>query len=380
MTYKKCKILLTTALVSAFLLTGCSSHQEDINITNDSPPVVETVHAIEEVTIDGITYTGYKGPVQGEIKYQEGRPADENAKTRKASGDIGSPYKIDLVVTNNYGHQEMFNKEVGLVKDEVGMEVLFRNLDIATAYGGGFVNEINGLESAFTFYTGDERRQEDWFYWVNGILAPIGVAEYRPEAGDVIWWDYHDWSVTMFIPAVIGSYPQPFKNGFAGSVADTVILYTPDFKEEAYALQTALSNQGVAVVHTSEYNPDILKDPDHYVIALGEWADLSETSDFLQTINKKNKLVGVYGKFTDQGLSAIDFKGKVIDTYETGAGLIYAHSPGANGLKPFWCVTGTDQEGVEKALDLLIHTPEKIQQMFSVVVTDDRIINCPYVE
>jgi hypothetical protein len=45
-----------------------------------------------------------------------------------------------------------------MVKDEVGMEVLFRNLDIQTGYGGGFVNAINGIESKYTFFTGDERK------------------------------------------------------------------------------------------------------------------------------------------------------------------------------------------------------------------------------
>ena len=367
-------------MLLVLLCSACGETTADIVITNAESIAQEEVTTVEEVTIDGITYMDYKGPVQGEIKYQEGRPADENATVQKASGDIGSPYQVELIVTNNYGHQEMFNKEVGLVKDEVGMEVLFRNLDIATAYGGGFVNEINGLESGFTFYTGEERRKEDWFYWVNGILAPVGVAEYRPQPGDVIWWDYHDWSVAMFIPAVVGSYPQPFKNGFWGKVSDTVILYEETFKDDAVALQESLLSSGVSVVTTTEYTPDLLQDPDRYVIALGSWSELSNESDFLKTINKKNKMVGVYGKFTDKGLSTIDFKGQVIETYSKEAGLIYAHSPGINALKPFWCITGVDDKGVRSAVDVLINTPEKIQQMFSVVVTSNEIVNCPYVE
>lgn len=135
-------------------------------------------------------YKGYKGPVQGEIKYKEGTPAGENSKEYKASGDIVSPYQVNLIVTRDYGHKKIFARNVGLVRDEVGMEIMFRNLDIQTAYGGGFVNAINGLESHYTFFTGQDRKKLDWFYWVNGILAPVGVAEYRPQPGDVIWWDY----------------------------------------------------------------------------------------------------------------------------------------------------------------------------------------------
>lgn len=372
--------IISLVFVFTPILSGCQKHYEDIVVNNQENEQEVKENSNEEITIDGITYINYKGPVQGEIKYQEGLPADENSIERKASGDIGSPYKTKLVVTNNYGHQEMFNKEVGIVKDEVGMEVLFRNLDITTAYGGGFVNEINGLESGFTFYTGDERKKEDWFYWVNGILAPVGIAEYTPQPGDVIWWDYHDWSVTMFIPAVVGSYPQPFKNGFWGKVSDTIILYEEDFFDEAESLKESLNEKGVKTVILTEYSPELLEDEDHYVIALGVWKDLSKESQFLNTINKKNKLVGVYGKFTDEGLSAIDFKGQIIKTFEKDAGFIYAHSPGVNGLKPFWCITGTDEIGVEKAIEVLIETPEKIEQMFSAVVTEDEIINCPYTE
>ncbi len=35
-------------------------------------------------------------------------------------------------------------------------------------------------------------------------------------AGDHIWWDLHDWSATENIPAVVGSFPEPFTNGIGG--------------------------------------------------------------------------------------------------------------------------------------------------------------------
>ena len=34
--------------------------------------------------------------------------------------------------------------------------------------------------------------------------------------GDHIWWDRHDWSQTDDIPAVVGSFPEPFLNGIDG--------------------------------------------------------------------------------------------------------------------------------------------------------------------
>ena len=35
-------------------------------------------------------------------------------------------------------------------------------------------------------------------------------------AGDHIWWDLHDWGQTDYIPAVVGSFPEPFLNGIEG--------------------------------------------------------------------------------------------------------------------------------------------------------------------
>ncbi|MCR4419034.1 MAG: DUF4430 domain-containing protein [Clostridia bacterium] len=332
----------------------------------------------DQVTvIDGVAYRGYKGPVQGEVKYKEGTPASENAKTYKASGDIESPYKVDLIVTRDFGHQEMFAKTVGLVRDEVGMEVMFRNLDIQTAYGGGFVNAINGLESGYTFYTGKDRKKLDWFYWVNGILAPVGVAEYRPQPGDVIWWDYHDWSVTMFIPAVIGSYPQPFKNGFWGKNPGTVVMHTPTYQGEAERLKQSLESRGVKQVDTAPYDPEVLREPKKYYILMGLWDELAAGSEVLNDVNRRNKLVGVYVKFEDGEVKALDFKGNTVSSHRR-AGAIYAYGSSIGSLYPVWVLTGTDEESLNRALDILIDRPGAIKHYFGAVVTPEGVIRVPY--
>ena len=326
---------------------------------------------------DGAPYKGYKGPVQGEIKYKEGTPAGDNSQSLKASGDIDSPYKVNLIVTRDYGHKKIFAKNVGLVRDEVGMEVLFRNLDIQTAYGGGFVNAINGLESQYTFFTGKDRKKLDWFYWVNGILAPVGIAEYRPQPGDVIWWDYHDWSMTMFIPAVVGSYPQPFKSGFGGKNPGTVIMYTDGYKEDAEKLKQSLVDKEVTQVDTAAYDPGVIQQPKKYYILLGQWGKLSENNDHLKDINTKNKLAGIYAKFDDGKLQALDFKGKAVASYEH-SGAIYAYGASIGSLNPVWMVTGTDDQGYRLAFDTLLNNPGAINGCFGAAVTKDGVTNVPY--
>lgn len=370
-------------IIMLFSLFGCKANEEKVvtNINrekNTKSKEDKTSEENAEVVIDSVTYTGYKGPVQGEVKYNQGTPAKENSQNYKASGDIGSPYHVDLIVTRDFGHTKMFGKNVGLVKDEVGMEVMFRNLDIQTAYGGGFVNSINDLESKFTFYTGSERKKQDWFYWVNGILAPIGIAEYKPQTGDVVWWDYHDWSMTMFIPAIIGSYPQPFKNGFLGQNPGTVIMYTEELKDSAEKLKESLINQGVKEVDVTPYDSVALENPKKYYILLGEWYDLATESKLLQKTNKKSKLVGVYAKFEDDKLHSLNFKGKIIKSYDKKAGAIYATAGGMGSTIPVWLVTGIDSEGVRLALNVLINKPETIKQHFGAVITKEEIENVPY--
>lgn len=373
-------LLLMVMILSLF---GCNDNGEKV-VTNISKE--ESVgnqrdkesKESAEVVIDTGAYTGYKGPVQGEVKYNEGTPAEENSGDYKASGDIGSPYHINLIVTSDFGHTKMFGKNVGLVKDEVGMEVMFRNLDIQTAYGGGFVNSINGLQSKFTFFTGSERKKQDWFYWVNGVLAPIGIGEYRPQSDDEIWWDYHDWSMTMFIPAVIGSYPQPFKNGFWGKNPGTVIMYAKEFKDGAEKLKKSLISRGVKEVDISPYDSTALEKPSKYYILLGKWDDLSKESELLQKTNKKSKLVGVYAKFDEDKLHSLNFKGKIIKSYDKKAGAIYANASGMGSTNPIWFVTGIDEEGVGLALDVLINKPQAIKQYFGAVITKEAIENVPY--
>jgi hypothetical protein len=91
------------------------------------------------------------------------------------------------------------------------MRVLTRNFDVKTRYGGGFVQQIGGIAGGR-----EGGRRVDWFYYVNGIEASTGANERRVTAGDRIWWDRHDWGAAMRIPAVVGSFPEPFLSGQNG--------------------------------------------------------------------------------------------------------------------------------------------------------------------
>jgi Domain of unknown function (DUF4430) len=98
------------------------------------------------------------------------------------------------------------------------MQALDRVADVKTRYGGRFVQAIDGIE-------GDASKQRDWFYFVNGIEAGVGAAEYRLHAGDVEWWDFRSWRGRMREPVVVGAFPEPFVHGFGGKTHPTVVVY-----------------------------------------------------------------------------------------------------------------------------------------------------------
>ena len=69
-----------------------------------------------------------------------------------------------------------------------------------------------GSSSRSTGISGAESggRRFDWFFYVNGVESPVGATQVRVHGGDRIWWDYRDWTAAMRVPAVVGSWPQPF--------------------------------------------------------------------------------------------------------------------------------------------------------------------------
>ncbi len=123
-----------------------------------------------------------------------------------------APSAVHLLVTRDFGASVVRSFSAPHVSGQVTvMSLLMRNAQVSTRYGGGFVQSIDGLAG------GQQHGQPvDWFYYVNGIEASKGAASTNVDPGDAIWWDRHDWSQTEDVPAVVGSFPQPFLNGIGG--------------------------------------------------------------------------------------------------------------------------------------------------------------------
>ena len=116
-----------------------------------------------------------------------------------------------LRVTRDFGHKELGSTKLDSVREsETVMRMLRSDFDVTTRFGGRFVQSIDGLEGQ------GAGGQADWFYWVNGLEADKGAAEWEVLPGRPVQWDHRDWSAAMRIPAIVGAYPEPFANGLEG--------------------------------------------------------------------------------------------------------------------------------------------------------------------
>ena len=124
--------------------------------------------------------------------------------------------KATLWVTRDEGKHVLLVRSVPA--GETAMQALARSTKLSTRYGGRFVESIDGL-------AGSVGARHDWFYFVNGIEADRGAAEYVLRPGDVEWWDYRDWGKAgETVPVVVGAFPEPFVHGYGGKVRPAVVV------------------------------------------------------------------------------------------------------------------------------------------------------------
>ncbi len=260
-------------------------------------------------------------------------------------GAGSAPSAITLTVTHDFGAQAVHAWNAPRVQgEETVMSLLMRNASVTTRYGGGFVESVDGVSG------GDAGGQpSDWFYYVNGVEAPQGAASTNVHPGDHIWWDLHDWSQTDDVPAVVGSYPEPFLNGIDGKRLPVRIECADVSGEPCQTVSARLRALGVPAA-LAGIGPG--NEPETLSVLVGTWSAL-RGDPVAHQIEVGPRSSGVYVRFASNGatLALLNEQGAVARTLAGGAGLVAATRYAESA--PTWVITGTDSAGVQTAAQSL---------------------------
>jgi hypothetical protein len=269
------------------------------------------------------------------------------------------PEGVHLTVTRDFGaHVLTQTSAPRVIGTETVMSLLERNDKVTAKYGGGFVESIAGLSGGEA--GGDPL---DWFYYVNGIEAPKGAAATNVNPGDHVWWDLHDWSQTDDVPAVVGSYPEPFLNGTEGKRLPVRIECAAAQSAPCRTVIARLRAQGVPAAVAAIGSG---AEPDALQVVVGRWTavhgDPSVTS-----IEQGPRASGVYARFASNGktLTLLGGAGNTTGTLTAGAGLIAATKDVESAI--VWVVTGTDEAGVARAAQAF--DASSLRNRFALAVT-----------
>ena len=205
---------------------------------------------------------------------------------------------------------------------------------------------------------------------VNGIAAK---AEDDVHNGDRVWLDRH--GPATAVPAVIGSFPEPFIHGVGGRRLPARVECAQAGSAPCRAVVQGLRAVGVVAGIAA---PGVATGPDTLRVLVGRWPAL-RTDPAAGLLEKGPGDSGVYATPTPDGstIAALDPRGRVSRRLGAGAGLVAATA--IEGEQPTWIVTGTDDAGVAAAARAFAAGESALSDKFALAVSDDRPIALPVV-
>jgi len=114
------------------------------------------------------------------------------------------------------------------------MRMLERSFTVSTRFGAGSSSRSTASRG---------RRPQRLVLLRERIQAPVGARARRcTRATGLV--DLHDWTATDSVPAVVGSYPEPFLHGTGGKRLPTTIECASDVTAACTVVQAELLKQG----------------------------------------------------------------------------------------------------------------------------------------
>jgi hypothetical protein len=274
-------------------------------------------------------------------------------------------------VTRDFGHQEIGSTATkALHEDETVMRVMQSRFDVETRFGGRFVQSIDGVKG------GGPGGMRDWFFFVNGVEAEVGAAEYELSPGDRVQWDFRDWGTAMRVPAIVGAFPEPFLNGIDGRRRPVRVECDEAESDPCRAAKDALDRINVPVSGSSLGAPGT-ENVTRLVVARWPAARIVRGGF---TLEEEPDRSGVFARFAKDGrsLDLLDADGDVARSVHPGDGtaLVAALRPRADEL--LWLVTSLDAEGLAAGVKAL--RENALRDAFAVAVTGSVVEKLPLEE
>jgi hypothetical protein len=273
---------------------------------------------------------------------------------------------VELRVTRDFGRKLLSQRSAPQVrKSDTVMRLLRSRNKVDTRFGGRFVQSIDGLAGR------GPGGSADWFFYVNGIAADKGAAEYELSPGDVVQWDYRDWRETMDVRAIVGAFPEPFVHGEEGKRLAVRVECEDEATRPCRRVKDRLRRAGAPATGGTlgaSGSRNVIR------VVVARWARARELPS-ARLVEQGPRRSGVFARFRSQGrtLELLDERGDRARTAGPGAGLVAATAPREEEL--LWLVTGTDEAGLARAARAL--DPRTLRDAFAVAVGPQGVERLP---
>ncbi len=275
---------------------------------------------------------------------------------------------VAVTVTRDFGAQRLARATAAqAARGDTVMRFLQHHFKVGAS--GGFVASIDGLAGGRpgALSTGPPVA---WFFYVNGIAAPLAAASTALHPGDRILWDRHDWRGAQRVPAIVGLYPQPFRSALDGKRVPVVVACA-----DAGAPACRTVDDRLAAIGINPGRSDIAAGAGQDVlrVLVGTWAQIRADAAAAQLASGPARS-GVFARFDATGrLELLDPTGRPRRTLAAGAGLIAATRYADQ--QPTWLVTGSDGAGVLAAARHL--DVADLADRFALALTGSALVALP---
>jgi hypothetical protein len=273
---------------------------------------------------------------------------------------------VTLTVTRDYGSTRLGGGQQDLEEGETVIQLLEDEFDVRSR--GGAVESIGGIAAG---RPGGER--VNWSYYVNGVRSTTAAGRREVEGGDRVWFDHHD--VDIQVPAVVGSFPQPFFSGIGDKKLPVRVECAKGSDRECDEVTKRLAMEDVTQVARSTIGQ--AQEREVLRLLVGPWSQVRKDPATLR-VERGPRASGVFARFDPAGrrLHLLDPEGGVVRTLGSGGGLVAATS--LDGGAPVWMVTGTDQAGVAAAAAAM--QGSLLRNRFAAAMERGRPISLPVTE